>query len=34
MDVSDTTKQVMEVIEFEADAQTLFFVLNKPDGKQ
>ncbi|TVY92747.1 Beta,beta-carotene 9',10'-oxygenase [Lachnellula willkommii] len=33
MDVSDTTKQVMEMIEFEADAQTLFFVLNKSDGK-
>jgi hypothetical protein len=34
MNVSDTTKQVMETIEYDRQAKTLFFVLDKADGKQ
>lgn len=33
MNVSDTTKQVMETIEYDRQAKTLFFVLDKADGK-
>ncbi|KAI1628316.1 carotenoid oxygenase [Exophiala viscosa] len=33
MDVSDMSKPVMEMIEFEPGAKTLFFVLDKKDGK-
>lgn len=34
MDVSDTTKQVMEMLEFEPESPTQFFVLDKFTGKQ
>jgi torulene dioxygenase len=34
MNISDMTKQVMEMIEYEAGAKTAFFVLRKSDGKQ
>ena len=34
MDVSDTTKQIMEILEVEANTPTLFFVLDKFTGKQ
>jgi hypothetical protein len=34
VNASDTTKPLMEMIEYEADVKTLFFVLNKSDGKQ
>jgi hypothetical protein len=32
MDVSDTTKQMIEMIQFEAESDTMFFVLRKDDG--
>lgn len=32
MDVSDTTKQMIEMIQFEAESNTLFFVMRKDDG--
>jgi hypothetical protein len=34
MDVSDTTKQVMEMIKYEEGMTTKFFILRKSDGKQ
>jgi hypothetical protein len=34
MDVSDTTKQVAEMVEFEPHTPTLFFVLDKFTGQQ
>lgn len=34
MDVSDPTKQVMEMLEFEPDTPTRFYVLEKVTGKQ
>ncbi|PVH68842.1 hypothetical protein DL98DRAFT_661982 [Cadophora sp. DSE1049] len=33
MDVSDTTKQVMEMIEYEEENTTKFYVMRKSDGK-
>ncbi|OCL03981.1 hypothetical protein AOQ84DRAFT_400350 [Glonium stellatum] len=33
MNVSDTTKPVMEMIEYDREAKTLFFVLDKADGR-
>lgn len=34
MDVSDMGKPVMDMLEFEPESKTLFFVLDKKDGKQ
>ena len=34
VNVSDTTKQVMEMIEYDRQAKALFFVIDKADGKQ
>lgn len=34
MNVSDTTKQATETIEYDRQAKTLFVVLDKADGKQ
>jgi len=34
MDVSDTTKPIMEMLEYEAEVPTQFYVLRKTDGKQ
>jgi torulene dioxygenase len=34
MNVSDMTKQVMEMIEYEEGVTTKFFVMRKSDGEQ
>jgi carotenoid cleavage dioxygenase-like enzyme len=34
MDISDTTKQVAQMLEFEPESPTQFFVLDKETGAQ